>query len=76
MNAPHPNPILRDLRQTARLLRMSQAKVAANWLRAPGLLTYSPSKSIGITAAQHAHALRIIRRLAGTLDAPSARSRR
>ncbi|MCJ1702143.1 hypothetical protein MT356_20725 [Rathayibacter festucae] len=76
MNAPRPNPILRDLRQTARLLRMPQAKVAANWLRAPGLLTYSPTKSIGITAEQHAHALRVIRRLAGTVDAPSARSRR
>ena len=76
MNAPRPNPILRDLRHTARLLQMPQAKVAANWMRAPGLLTYSPTKSIGITAAQHAHALRIIRRLAATVDTPRAQSRR
>ena len=76
MSAQHDNPVLRDLRQTAQLLRKPQAQVAANWLRSPSLLDYSPTKSIGITAEQHAHALRIVRRLAGTLDAPSARLRR
>ncbi|PPF09985.1 hypothetical protein C5C86_13580 [Rathayibacter sp. AY1E4] len=75
MSAQRNNPILRDLRQTARLLRKPQAQVAANWLRSPGLLDYSPTKSVGITAEQHAHALQIIRRLAGTIDASSARSR-
>ena len=76
MSARPNNPILRDLRQTARLLRKPQAQVAANWLRTPGLLDYSPTRSVGITAEQHAHALRIIRRLAQTVDASSARSRR
>ena len=76
MSATSANPVLRQLRETAALLRKSQAQVAANWLRTPGMLRYSETVNVGITAQQHAHALRIIRRLAGTIDPSRATSRR
>ncbi|MCJ1698073.1 hypothetical protein MT349_20000 [Rathayibacter caricis] len=72
MSATTLNPVLRQLRETAALLRKPQAEVAANWLRTPGMLTYSEAVNVGITAEQHAHAVRIIRRLAGTVDTSSA----
>jgi hypothetical protein len=73
MSATDCNPVLRQLRETAALLRKPQAQVAANWLRTPAMLTYSESVNVGITAEQHAHAVRIIRRLAGTVEDSSAR---
>jgi hypothetical protein len=76
MSATDLNPVLRQLRETAALLGKPQAQVAANWLRTPAMLTYSEAVNVGLTAQQHAHALRIIRRLARTIDAPSGRSRR
>jgi len=76
MSATDLNPVLRQLRETAALLRKSQARVAANWLHTPAMLTYSESVNVGITAEQHAHAVRIIRRLAGTVDTSSAGSGR
>ena len=76
MSATDLNPVLRQLRDTAALLRKPQAQVAANWLRTPAMLTYSEAVNVGITAQQHAYALRIIRRLARTVDTSSARSRR
>lgn len=72
MSITTPNPVLRQLRETASLLRKPQAQVAANWLRTPALLSYSESVNIGITAEQHSYAIRIIRRLAETADTSSA----
>ncbi|PPH10470.1 hypothetical protein C5C36_13955 [Rathayibacter sp. AY1G1] len=72
MSATTLNPVLRQLRETAALLRKPQAQVAANWLRTPAMLTYSEAMSVGITAEQHAHAVRVIRRLAETIDTSSA----
>ena len=76
MSATDLNPVLCQLRETAALLRKSQAQVAANWLRTPAMPTYLETVNVGITAEKHAHALRIIRRLAGTIDPSSATSRR
>ena len=75
MSATDLNPVLRQLRDTAALLRKPQAQVAANWLRTPAMLTYSEAVNVGITAEQHAHAVCIIRRLAGTIDTSSTSPR-
>lgn len=76
MSATSPNPVLRQLRETAALLRKPQAQVAANWLRTPAMLRYSESVNIGITAEQHSYAIHIISRLAATAEAFSALLRR
>jgi cell division inhibitor SulA len=75
MSAKTLNPVLRQLRETAALLRKPQAEVAANWLRARGVLQYSESMNIGITAEQHSHATRIISRLARSAEYSTNSSR-
>lgn len=72
MSATTSNPVLTQLRDTARLLRKPQAVVAANWLRTPAMTTYDEDRNIGLTAEQFTYGMSIVRRLANTLDAPPA----
>ena len=57
------NPVLNQLRQTARDLQKPHSVVAANWLRRPQP-KYSPTRNLGITRAEYSQAWAIIRRLA------------
>jgi hypothetical protein len=60
--ASSSNPALRNLRDTARVLRKPQAVVARNWLNTPAMVKYRPSA--GITRQQFDQYLLIARRLA------------
>lgn len=76
MSASDGNVVLRQLRETAALLRKPQAQVAANWLRQPAMTTYDEDRNIGVTAEEFEYGMSIVRRLARTLDRPHANGRR
>jgi len=67
VSASDSNVVLRQLRETAALLRKSQAQVAANWLRQPAMTTYDEDRNIGVSAEEFEHGMKILRRLARTL---------
>jgi homoaconitase/3-isopropylmalate dehydratase large subunit len=65
MLASTTNPVLTNLRRTARILGKPQSAVAANWLNTPAKTRpYSTARHLGMTRAQYNEGQSIIRRLA------------
>jgi hypothetical protein len=76
MSASDSNVVLRQLRETAALLRKPQAQVAANWLRQPAMTTYDEDRNIGVTAEEFDYGMRMLRRLVRVLEASNASGHR
>jgi len=66
----HNNKVLESVRECARLLKMPQSVVSANWTRG-GVMTrpYSPTRNHGITRSDYKKATVIVKRLANAANA-------
>ncbi len=75
MSASDSNVVLRQLRETAALLRKLQAQVAANWLRQTAMTTYDEDRNTGVSAEEFEYGMKILRRLDRTLNTSNASAR-
>lgn len=69
--ASRTNPLLRSLRDDARMLRKPPVDVARNWLRAPAMTRWGGIES-GVSQSTHAFGVRVLERLVRLADAPTA----